>query len=158
MTQVSASIDAARLAAPPAASQREELAEAARRFEAIFVRQMLVAARKSDFGGDLFQSEGMDTFRQMQDEQFAEIAGKTGAFGLATMIEAQLARFVEPTPPLPPAGGAVRLGSSLPSRNGVGNRPAPDQAHPAATNLTSGSASLASPPASGRGQAPQQEK
>ena len=36
----------------------------------------------------------MKVFRTMQDEHFADIAGKSGALGLASQIEAQLARFV----------------------------------------------------------------
>ncbi|MCB2049244.1 MAG: rod-binding protein [Novosphingobium sp.] len=52
---------------------------------------MLAEARKSHFGGDLFSSQGTDTFRQMQDEHFADLAAETGAFGLANMIEKQLA-------------------------------------------------------------------
>jgi flagellar protein FlgJ len=74
--------------------ERAELAAAARQFEAIFVRQMLAAARKSDFGGDLFGDQGTQTFRQMQDEHFADLAANRGAFGLASMIEAQLAAHV----------------------------------------------------------------
>ena len=70
------------------------LTETAQQFEAVFLRQMLAAARKSDFGGeDLFGGQGMDTFREMQDAQFADIAAKTGAIGMADMIEAHLARF-----------------------------------------------------------------
>ena len=75
-------------------SQRDQLAAAARQFEAIFVRQMLAAARKSDFGGNLLSGQGEQTFRQMQDETFADLAAGRGAFGLARMIEAQLAKFV----------------------------------------------------------------
>ncbi len=83
------------VAAPPD-ERRAGLAKAARGFEAIFVRQMLNAARKADFGSDdaLMGGQGMDTFRQMQDERFAEIAAEQGSFGLAKMIEAQLARQV----------------------------------------------------------------
>jgi len=74
-------------------TDRAKLSAAARQFEAIFVRQMLAAARKSDLGGDaLFGSQGLDTFRQMQDERFAEIVAGRGTFGIAQMIEAQLAR------------------------------------------------------------------
>ena len=40
----------------------------------------------------------MDTFRQMQDERFADIAAQRGAFGIAKALEAQLARMVEPDP------------------------------------------------------------
>lgn len=72
--------------------QRAKLAEAAKQFEAIFVRQMLASARKADFGGgDVLGSKDMDTFRQMQDERFAEIAAQRGSFGRAKMIEARLA-------------------------------------------------------------------
>lgn len=73
--------------------EREQLASAAKAFEAIFVRQILAAARKTDFGGDLFGGQSLDTFRQMQDERFADIASQSGAFGIAQMIEAQLSRF-----------------------------------------------------------------
>lgn len=84
------------LAATPSApsAERAQLIAAARQFEAIFVRQMLAAARKSQFGGDLLASQGTDTFRQMQDEHFADLAANRGAFGLASMIEAQLAAQV----------------------------------------------------------------
>ena len=74
----------------PASGERAKLATAARQFEAIFIRQMLSAARQTDFGGGLFNSEALGTFRQMQDERFAEIASQTGAFGIAKQIEAQL--------------------------------------------------------------------
>ena len=74
------------------AGDREALTKAAQGFEAILLRQFLAAARKTDFGGDdLFGSQAMGTFRQMQDDHFAAIAAQTGAFGLARMIEAQVA-------------------------------------------------------------------
>ncbi len=72
-------------------TDRAQLAGAARQFEAIFVRQMLAAARKTDFGGDALGGQGLDTFRTMQDEHFADLAADTGAFGLAKLIERQLA-------------------------------------------------------------------
>ncbi len=102
---------------PQAADPREKLAAAAKQFEAIFVRQMLAAARKSDLGGDLLGGEALKTFRQMQDDRFADVAAERGAFGLAKMIEAQLARQVGTSPiepaslPTSPAGrGASRVG------------------------------------------------
>ena len=76
-----------------AGAGRTDLASAAKAFEAIFVRQMLATARRADFGDGLFSSQAMDTFRQMQDERFAEIAANTGAFGLARVIETHLARL-----------------------------------------------------------------
>lgn len=82
--------------AAPQGAEREKLAEAAKQFEAIFLRQMLTAARKTDFGGDLFGGQGLDTFRQMRDDQFARITAETGTLGLAAAIEAQLARHLAP--------------------------------------------------------------
>lgn len=77
-------------------TRRDQLAQAARQFEAIFVRQMLSEARKTDLGGDaLLGGQGLDTFRQMQDDRFADLAADTGAFGLAKMIEAQLAAQIK---------------------------------------------------------------
>lgn len=76
------------------ASGREQLAGVAKQFEAIFLRQMLASARRTDFGDTLFSGQAMDTFQQMQDERVADIAANTGAFGIAKMIETQLARFV----------------------------------------------------------------
>lgn len=78
-------------ALPAATGERAKLAAAAKQFEAIFIRQMLCAARATDFGGGLFDSEALGTFRQMEDEKFADIASQTGAFGIAKQIEAQLA-------------------------------------------------------------------
>ncbi|HEX8058424.1 MAG TPA: rod-binding protein, partial [Novosphingobium sp.] len=63
----------------------------------IFLRQMLAAARKTNLGGEdnIFSSQGMDTFRQMQDDRFADIASETGAFGLGKMIQTHLAKFAK---------------------------------------------------------------
>jgi flagellar protein FlgJ len=78
---------------PQAASDKDKLKGAAKQFEAIFVRQMLAEARKAKPAGEdaLFGGQAMDTFNQMQDEKFAQIAADKGAFGLARALEAQLA-------------------------------------------------------------------
>ena len=89
-------------------TDRTRLSAAARQFEAIFVRQMLAAARNSTFGGtDVLGSKGLETFRTMQDEKFADLAARTGAFGLARMIELQLGAQVAGAarPPSPPQEG-----------------------------------------------------
>jgi len=105
--------------APKAVPQREQLAKAAKQFEAIFVRQMLAAARaaKPACENDLFGGQAMETFAQMRDERFAEIAANSGAFGVARAIEVQLGAHMQPASlaevarasahpqPLPPAGG-----------------------------------------------------
>ena len=98
MTTVSA--PGAATAAPPMSTERKKLHEAAQAFEAIFVRQVLSSARQANFGNDLLGNDkGNETFTQMRDERFAEIASKSGAFGLAAQIEAQLTRTLAPTAP-----------------------------------------------------------
>ena len=66
------------------------LHKAARDFEAIFLRQVLAQARKSNMGDTLFSSDANSTFTQMQDARFADIAASRDALGLAGMIERQL--------------------------------------------------------------------
>lgn len=81
-----------------ASSDRQKLSTVAQQFEAIFVRQMLSAARKADLGGsDLIGGSAIATFREMQDNAFADIASQTGALGFAAKIEAQIARFLPPS-------------------------------------------------------------
>ena len=79
-------------------TDRAKLAGAAKQFEAIFVRQMLAAARKTDFGGNMLGGEALQTFTTMQDEHFADLAADSGAFGLAKLIEKQLAAQLAPAP------------------------------------------------------------
>lgn len=86
------SIGSAVDAKPPVAAIDGDLHDAAKKFEAIFIRQILSSARKTDFGGEkLFGGPGLEQFNAMQDEHLAQIASETGAFGFAKVIEAQLA-------------------------------------------------------------------
>lgn len=76
------------------AGQHEQISAVARQFEAIFIRQMLAAARQSETaGGILGDDPGSQTFRQMRDEHFADIAAGQSMFGLAAMIEQQLTQL-----------------------------------------------------------------
>lgn len=103
MSTIASSV--AGLTTAPTATDREKLSAVAKQFEALFMRQMLSAARKSDFGGDkLFSSQALDTFNQMQDEHFADVTAQTGTLGFATIIEAQMAHFL-PTESSQPAAG-----------------------------------------------------
>jgi len=70
-----------------------KLREVAQGFEAMLLRQMLSAAGKTDFGGDdLFGKSSDNTFKEMRDARFADLAAANGSLGLAAQIEAQLAR------------------------------------------------------------------
>lgn len=96
-------INPASAAAPavPSASDRAALKKAAQGFEAIFVRQMLAAARSASLAGEdpIFGGQAQETFASMRDERFAEIAAQTGAFGLAKQLEAQFARLLPAAQP-----------------------------------------------------------
>ena len=101
-----ASLSSGAVAPTPATSSAQAKRHAtAQKFEAIFVRQMLASARSADMGDTLFKSQANDTFRQMQDERFADIAAQKGSLGLAAMIEKQLSAQVGISPPTPPKGG-----------------------------------------------------
>lgn len=86
---------------PASATDHAALKKAAQGFEAIFVRQMLAAARSTSLAGkdDLFGGQAQQTFASMRDERFADIAAQTGAFGLAKQLEAQFARLLPSTNP-----------------------------------------------------------
>ncbi|MDE2563864.1 MAG: rod-binding protein [Sphingomonadales bacterium] len=115
----SAPLSATGPAIDPSLGERAKLKQAATAFEAIFVRQMLASARKTSFGDELFGSEALDTFRQMQDERFADIAAQQGTLGLAAQVEAQLSAHI--------ADSLSRLREG----SGVGDQPdSPGIAHP----------------------------
>ncbi len=123
MTPLSSPMLATGTLAQSHGTDREKLAGAAKQFEAIFVRQMLAAARKTDFGGSLLGGEAIKTFNTMQDEHFADLAADTGAFGLAKMIEKQLAAQLDAD-----GSGGASTGSA---RAGIGISPKPIQLSPA---------------------------
>ena len=81
---------------PASAADRAALRKAAQGFEAIFVRQMLAAARSASLAGDdpIFGGQAQETFTAMRDERFADIAATSGAFGLARQLESQFARLL----------------------------------------------------------------
>jgi flagellar protein FlgJ len=93
-----------------------QIKKTAQQFEAIFVRQMLSEAHKSSFGETMTDSKGADTFTDMQDARFADIASQKGAFGLGAMIEKQLihrenqgtGNAAVPSPPRSAAPGTGR--------------------------------------------------
>lgn len=94
MTAIQPSAPSGLSLTPHVPSDKEKLSAVARQFEALFLRQMLAAARSTDFGGDDVFGKMDQTFVQMRDERFAEIASQTGALGFAKQIEHHLAGFV----------------------------------------------------------------
>jgi flagellar protein FlgJ len=80
------------------AGDTAKLSAASKQFEAILVRQMLAAARKASFGDALFGSEAGSTFREMQDNRFADVVAERGVLGLAAIIEAQIGKTLDVKP------------------------------------------------------------
>ncbi|MFK7843135.1 MAG: rod-binding protein [Sphingorhabdus sp.] len=70
--------------------QKAEIESMAANFEAIFVRQMLSTMRDSSLGEGLFDNQGMEQFRDMQDAKIAESMAQKGVFGIAQLLTRHL--------------------------------------------------------------------
>lgn len=66
------------------------LKEVASQFESLFVQMMLKSMRDATIDGGLFQSNQLDLYRQMHDQQIAMDMSKAGGIGLADMLEGQM--------------------------------------------------------------------
>ncbi|MEP2988219.1 MAG: rod-binding protein [Parasphingorhabdus sp.] len=66
-------------------------------FEAIFARQMLSAMRTSSLGEGLFDGQGMEQFRDMQDTMLAENMADKGIFGIANLLTSHVVNNAEKT-------------------------------------------------------------
>ena len=61
-----------------------------KKFEALFIDQMLQAMRKASFKSELFDSEGMKTYESMFDKEISEELARAGGLGLTKSLERQL--------------------------------------------------------------------
>jgi flagellar protein FlgJ len=82
-----AAIDTAS-ADPAASAQKAQLREAAKAFEAIFMRQMISSMRTATPGDTLFGNDAANQFRDMADARLADdmAKGSGGGFGIAEML------------------------------------------------------------------------
>jgi len=85
---------------------RANLDKAAQQFEAVFVNLMLKQARQAAPEGGLFQSEGLKTFREMQDRELAGALAKHSPLGIAEALKDFLARGRETPVPATSEGEA----------------------------------------------------
>lgn len=74
-----------------AISPKADLKAAAEGFEAVFLREIIGAMRKAKLAEDVFGSSATDNFRELADARTADQLSKLGHFGIAAMIETQLA-------------------------------------------------------------------
>ena len=125
MTQPVVSTPAAAGTGLTAQPTRADLKQAARQFEAIFLRQMIGSMRQANLGDDLFGSDAANQFRDMQDQRTAETMAATTpsgedkrdlALGVAEVF-AYLARMRGDSVALV-AGDAGRM-TSRPARSGA---------------------------------------
>lgn len=70
------------------------LKKVAEQFEAIFLRQMLGSMRQAKLADDPLDSSATDSFRELADARTADTIASGHSFGLAQMIERQLASKV----------------------------------------------------------------
>lgn len=73
-------------AAATAAADHQGLAQAAKAFEAIFMRQMIASMRSASLGDELLGSSAGNQFRDMSDAQVADSMAESGGLGVATML------------------------------------------------------------------------
>jgi flagellar protein FlgJ len=79
------------LVANASVSEKDKLAEASRQFEAILLRQVLGDAQKPVFGSTVVKDSAANSiYRDLVTHQLADSVSKSGAFGLAKVLEPQL--------------------------------------------------------------------
>jgi len=76
----------------------ETLRKVAEQFESLFVHMLLKSQRAANLGDPLFDSNALDTYRDMQDQQMSMELSKQGGFGLADMLVQQLGKYIAPSP------------------------------------------------------------
>ena len=90
---VAADLPPERLANNPALSEREKITEASRQFEAVLLRQILETTQKTVIKSKFAEnSTATSVYRDMITNQLAESISKSGAFGVAKVVEQQLNR------------------------------------------------------------------
>jgi flagellar protein FlgJ len=68
------------------ANQSAALKDAAKAFEAVFVRQMIGSMRQAGLGEDILGSRATDQFRELSDAKLADNMAETGSLGIAEML------------------------------------------------------------------------
>ena len=73
-------------AQPAAPAQKAQLEQAAKQFEAIFLRQMIGTMRSASLGEGMFDSSASDQFRDMADARTADSMAEKSTLGIAEML------------------------------------------------------------------------
>lgn len=97
VNQPTVSTDTGRLAT------RENLDKAGAQFEAIFTGMMLKAMRSTKLADSLFESNALDQFRDMQDQQMAKSMAVHAPIGIGKAMTDFLSKAAPPPAETPPA-------------------------------------------------------
>ncbi|HXG48541.1 MAG TPA: rod-binding protein [Methylomirabilota bacterium] len=93
-----------RLATDPTLSEEQKIGEVCRQFEAILLRQILQQGRKtiidSEFTSD---STASSIYQDMMTDTLADAISRSGSFGVARALQAQLSRQFRESPASPAA-------------------------------------------------------
>ena len=73
----------------------DELKTVAEQFEAIFVEQLLKAARQSNLADGLFDNEEVETYRDMLDKEYAKSIATNTSLGIASAIETKFSHVLD---------------------------------------------------------------
>jgi len=85
-------VDTGGLGAPDT-KRAGNLKDAAGKFEALLIGQMLKSARQSDSGGwSREEDQSSSSIMDMAEQQLAELLGSNGALGIARMVVSQVGR------------------------------------------------------------------
>lgn len=71
---------------------RQNLDKAGTQFEAVFTQMMLKSMRATHLADDIFGSKAADTFRDMQDQKFAQSMAEHQPLGIGKALVAFLAK------------------------------------------------------------------
>jgi flagellar protein FlgJ len=86
-----------KLASNPNISDADKVGQACRQFEAVFLRQIFQEARKTVISSSLnHDSATSGIYNDMVNNQLADSVSRSGAFGLAKSLQAQLVHQVLP--------------------------------------------------------------
>jgi peptidoglycan hydrolase FlgJ len=83
---------------------RANLEKAGKQFEATFTSMMLKSMRSTHLADDLFSSKALDTFKDMQDKQVAQVWADKAPLGIGKAMTDFLAKSQANLQPAPETG------------------------------------------------------
>ncbi|MFA5988128.1 MAG: rod-binding protein [Sphingomonas sp.] len=92
-------------------STRANLDKAGTQFEAVFTQIMLKSLRSGHLAKDIFDSQALDTFRDFQDQNTAQILAGKAPLGIGKAVVEFLSRS-QPALQAPPPGVAEAAGGT----------------------------------------------